>query len=169
MAALGLAFVSTAALWWLYFSYVARIAERRLELSDDQTTTARDAFTYLHVVFVAGIIVSAVGDELVIAHPTEELRTPELVAAVAGPVIYLLAHVLFRLRLAGSLSWRRLGAAAACVVIGLAGTELPALAVAALLAAVLVALIAWEDQAARSRRGRGEASPLEQLEASNPG
>ena len=32
---------------------------------------ARDAYTYLHVLFVAGIIVSAVGDELVIAHPTE--------------------------------------------------------------------------------------------------
>ena len=85
MAAFALAFVSTAALWWLYFSYVARIAERRLELADETTTTARDAFTYLHVVFVAGIIVAAVGDELVIAHPTEELPTAELVAVVGGP------------------------------------------------------------------------------------
>ena len=33
VAALGLAFLSTAALWWLYFDYVARIAERRLELA----------------------------------------------------------------------------------------------------------------------------------------
>ena len=39
MAAFALAFVSTAALWWLYFSYVARIAERRLELADETTTT----------------------------------------------------------------------------------------------------------------------------------
>jgi low temperature requirement protein LtrA len=165
MAAFALAFVSTAALWWLYFSYVARIAERRLELSEDRTTTARDAFTYLHVLFVAGIIVAAVGDELVIAHPTEELPTPELVAVVAGPVVYLLAHVLFRLRLARSLSWRRLGAAAACIVIGLAGTAMPALVVAALIVALLVVLIAWEDQAARLRRRRGEPSPLEQLGA----
>jgi low temperature requirement protein LtrA len=165
MAALGVAFVSTAALWWLYFSYVARIAERRLELADDRTTTARDAYTYLHVLFVAGIIVAAVGDELVIAHPGEELPTAELVAVVAGPVIYLLAHVLFRLRLARSLSWRRLGAAGACVVIGLGGTAMPALAVAALLALVLVVLIAWEDRAARHRRRRGERSPLEQLDA----
>jgi low temperature requirement protein LtrA len=165
MAAFGLAFVSTAALWWLYFSYVARIAERRLEQSEDTTTTARDAFTYLHVVFVAGIIVSAVGDELVIAHPTEDLPTPELVAVVAGPTIYLLAHVLFRLRLAGTLSSRRLGAAVTCIVIGLAGTALPALAVAALIAAVLVVLIVWEDRAARTRRRRGEPTPLERLDA----
>jgi Flp pilus assembly protein TadB len=73
--------------------------------------------------------------------------------------------VLFRLRLARSLSWRRLGAAVACVVIGLAGTALPALVVAGLLAVVLVVLIVWEDRAARERRRRGEPTPLERLDA----
>ena len=57
---------------------------------------------------VAGMIVSAVGDELVIAHPTEVLHGAEIVAVVAGPAIYLLAHVLFRLRMAGTLSRKRL-------------------------------------------------------------
>ena len=70
-AAFALAFLSTAALWWLYFNYVARIAERRLELAENRTLMARDAYTYLHVVLIAGVIVSAVGDELVIAHPTD--------------------------------------------------------------------------------------------------
>src|SRR5262245_15328210 len=64
--AFGLAFLGTAALWWLYFDYVARIAQRRLELARDRTRLARDGYTYLHVVLVLGIIVSAVGDELVI-------------------------------------------------------------------------------------------------------
>ena len=63
---------------------------------------ARDAYTYLHVVIVAGVIVAAVGDELVIAHPTEALPAAEVAAVVAGPAIYLLAHVLFRLRMAGT-------------------------------------------------------------------
>ena len=53
---------------------------------------ARDAYTYLHVVMVAGVIVAAVGDELVIAHPGEVLHGAELVAVVAGPAIYLLAQ-----------------------------------------------------------------------------
>ena len=44
--------------WWLYFDYVAVIAERRLELSADRTRLARDGYTYLHAVMVAGIIVS---------------------------------------------------------------------------------------------------------------
>ena len=33
VAAFGVAFLITAAFWWLYFSYVAAIAQRRLELS----------------------------------------------------------------------------------------------------------------------------------------
>ena len=165
LAALALAFLSTAALWWLYFSYVATIAARRLELAEVSTTLARDGYTYLHVVLVAGIIVSAVGDELVIAHPTETLPTPELVAVVAGPVIYLLGHVLFRLRMAGSLSVRRLGGALVCVAVGLIGLAVPALVVAALLVGVLVGVIALERLSSRRREARGDPSPLERLEA----
>ena len=164
MAAFGLAFLSTAALWWLYFSYVASIAQRRLQLASDSTTLARDGFTYLHAVIVAGVIVSAVGDELVIKHPTGTLPTPELVAVVAGPVIYLLGHVLFRLRLAGTLSGKRLGAAFACVGVGLLGLVVSALVVAALLVVVLVVVIALEHAAGRRRRLRGEPTPLERLE-----
>src|SRR3954470_12617565 len=50
VAAFAIAFLTTAAMWWLYFTYVARIAERRLELSHDRTLLARDGYTYLHVV-----------------------------------------------------------------------------------------------------------------------
>jgi low temperature requirement protein LtrA len=161
-----LAFVGTAALWWLYFSYVARIAERRLALADNRTTLARDAFTYLHVAIVAGIVLSAVGNELVIAHPSDELPGVEVATVVAGPALYLLAHVLFRLRMAGSLSWRRLTGAVACVGIGLVGTFSPALVVAALLVAVLAGVIVSEHVAALRREAEGEPSPLERLEAS---
>ena len=165
VVAFGMAFLATAALWWLYFSAVARIAQRHLELSENRTVLARDAYTYLHVVIVAGVIVSAVGDELVIAHPTEVLPGFEVTAVVAGPAIYLLAHALFRLRIAGSVSWKRLGGALACLVVGLLGAFVPALVVGALLIAVLVAVIASEYVAAARRRARGEPSLVERLEA----
>jgi low temperature requirement protein LtrA len=165
VVAFGMAFLATAALWWLYFSAVARIAQRHLELSENRTVLARDAYTYLHVVIVAGVIVSAVGDELVIAHPTEVLPGFEVTAVVAGPAIYLLAHALFRLRMAESVSWKRLGGALACLVVGLLGAFVPALVVGALLIAVLVAVIASEYVAAARRRARGEPSLVERLEA----
>jgi len=166
MTAFGLAFLGTAALWWLYFNYVARIAQRRLELAENRTTLARDAYTYLHVLMVAGVIVSAVGDELVIAHPTEELPGREIAAVVAGPALYLLAHAIFRLRMAGSLSWKRLAGALGCVAAGFVGTFAPALVVAALVVAVLAAVIGAEHVSGARRAARGEPSPLERLDVS---
>ena len=103
IVAFSLAFLITAALWWLYFNLVAAIAERRLAEAANRTVLARDAYTYLHVVIVAGILLTAVGDELVIAHPTDELPDAELLAVVSGPALYLLALVLLRLRMSGTL------------------------------------------------------------------
>jgi low temperature requirement protein LtrA len=165
IAAFATAFLITAALWWLYFTYVVRIAERRLELATNRTRMARDAYTYLHVVFVAGIIVSAVGDELVIAHPSESLAGAEVATVAAGPAIYLLAHALFRLRLTGTVSWKRLAGAAGCGVAGVLAAGADALVLAVLVFAVLAAVIGSEHLAAARRARRGEPSPLERLEA----
>ncbi|HEV7494255.1 low temperature requirement protein A [Baekduia sp.] len=151
--AFAAAFLTTAALWWLYFTAVARIGEQRLEsATTNRTTLARDAYTYLHVVLVAGVVVSAVGDELVIAHPREALSSSaEVAAVVGGPALYLFAHALFRLRLSGHIGWRRPSAALACVAIGLLFADAAALTVAILVLVVLVLTIAI-DQAMALRR-----------------
>jgi low temperature requirement protein LtrA len=151
-----IAFLVTAAMWWLYFDYVARIAERRLETASDRVVIARDGFTYLHVVLIAGVIVSAVGDELIIAHPAETLSGTEAAIVVAGPATYLLGHVLFRLRLAGSLSYKRLLGAAGCVVAGFLGVHVSALVVGLIVLLVVVGVIVWEQIAGRRRDRRGE-------------
>jgi low temperature requirement protein LtrA len=164
VVAFGLGFLGTGALWWLYFNYVATIARRRLELSPDRTRLARDAYTYLHAGIVAGVILSAVGDELVIAHPTDVLPAEEVAVVVAGPALYLLAHVALRLRMTGTISGKRLTGALACLAVGGLGGVAPALVLIALL--VLVAVIGSEHLAAARRRARGEPSPLERLEAS---
>ena len=88
----------------------------------------------------------------------------EVATVVAGPALYLLAHVALRLRMTGTIGTRRLAGALACVAVGGVGTFAPALVVAALLVAVLVAVIAAEQLAAARRRARGELSPLERLE-----
>ena len=159
-----LAFLGTAALWWLYFDYVAHIAERRLELSPERTRLARDAYTYLHVLMVAGVIGSAVGDELVLAHPSDRLPAEELAVVAGGPAVYLVAHALFRLRMAGSISWKRLAGAAGCVAAGFAGLAGPGVLVAGLVVAVLAAVIAAELASGKRREARGEPSPMERLE-----
>jgi hypothetical protein len=86
-------------------------------------------------------------------------------AVVAGPAIYLLAHALFRLRLTGTVSARRLGGAVACALVGVLAADADALVVGALVLGVLVAVLALDEAVAARRRRRGEPSPLEQLEA----
>ena len=153
LAAFSVAFLGTAAMWWLYFNYAAAIAQRRLELAENRTQMARDAYTYLHVVMVAGVIVAAVGDEIVIAHPDEVLHGAELVAVCAGPAIYLLAQTLFRLRMAGTLSRKRLGGAVACVAAAAVGAVAPALVLA-------IAAAGDHDRGDRRRAGqRARAAP----------
>jgi low temperature requirement protein LtrA len=168
-AALVVAFLTSAAMWWLYFDYVARIAQRRLELAENRTRMARDGYTYLHVAMVAGVIVSAVGDALLIDRPGDTLPRGQVAAIVAGPALYLAAHVAFRLRLAGSVSVKRLGGAVACLAAGLTGAVLPALAVAVLVLAALAAVIGAEQLSARRRRARGEPAPLERIQAAARG
>jgi low temperature requirement protein LtrA len=165
IAAFVMAFLASAAIWWLYFTSVARLGEHYLAVSEDRTTLARDGYTYLHVVFAAGIIMTAVGDELVIAHPTEVLPPQEVAAVAAGPAIYLFALTLFGYRLTGTLSKRKLFGTLACVVVGFVGIFSPALFLAGLLIVVLVAVIGSNYLVAARSRARGEASPIEQLEA----
>ncbi|SCG73082.1 low temperature requirement protein A [Micromonospora inositola] len=60
-AALGTALL--AALWWIYFGAAATVGERALAASGRATRTAiaRDAYTFLHLPMVAGIVLVSLG------------------------------------------------------------------------------------------------------------
>ncbi|HMX71109.1 MAG TPA: low temperature requirement protein A [Solirubrobacterales bacterium] len=140
------AFVSTACLWWLYFNYMATILERVLDEAEDRTAIGRDIFTYGHIGIIVGIILCAVGDEIILTHPKEYLHTPELVAVVAGPSLYLLAFVPTRWRLTHGLPWRRVSGAIACIAIGVFAylVHPPALVTGGLLLLALIGVISHE-------------------------
>jgi low temperature requirement protein LtrA len=154
-----MAFLASAAIWWLYFTSVATVGEHYLEVSDNRTVLARDAYTYLHVVFIAGIILSAVGDELVIAHPTEILPPYEVATVAAGPAVYLFAHTLFGYRLTGVVYKTKLFGTLACVAVGLVGLLVPALVLAGLLIVVMVAVIGSSYLAPSGVETAGEVQP----------
>ncbi|HZB09476.1 MAG TPA: low temperature requirement protein A, partial [Rubrobacter sp.] len=158
-----MAFLASAALWWLYFSSVASLGEHYLEVSENRTILARDAYTYLHVVFVAGIILSAVGDELVIAHPTEMLPPYEVATVTAGPAVYLFAHTLFGYRLTGVVYKTKVFGTLACVTVGVVGLLVPALVLAGLLIVVLVAVIGSSHLAPSRAEAEGEDLPRSSL------
>jgi len=109
--ALGLAFVSSTALWWLYFSGTARILVDRISGSrvDEVGALGRDVFTYLHLPIIAGIVLMAVGDELVIAHPNEALELSGALTMLCGPALYLVGLVGCLIRVGHEMPWPTVG------------------------------------------------------------
>jgi low temperature requirement protein LtrA len=67
-AVLGVALA--AALWWAYFDLLMLVAERRLFAAkgEERARLARDAYPYLHLPMVAGIIFIALGIKQTLAH-----------------------------------------------------------------------------------------------------
>jgi low temperature requirement protein LtrA len=141
---LVIAFVETAALWWLYFGVVAERSREVMRTCDDPGRLARDAFTYLHVPIIAGIIAVAVGDDLLIAHPESGLHGVGLAMVLGGPALFLLGEALFRLRMTGAVDVPRLAVAALLVLLAPLGSAISALALCATVAALLCALALWE-------------------------
>jgi low temperature requirement protein LtrA len=159
-AALVVAFLGTAVFFWLYFDEVAdRAADRLANAGRERGKLARDAFTYLHIPIVAGMLVTAVGDELVITHPLDPLHGEQLLTLLAGPALYLLGHVAFELRLTGTLPRQR--CVAALIVVGLApmGTILPALATWTIVYGLLAVVAALETHARLWGRPEGAGRP----------
>jgi low temperature requirement protein LtrA len=158
MAAFGVTFIGVVAMWWLYFDKGAVAGHQRIVHGGDPGRHARLGYTYLHLPIVAGIIVVAVADELVLAHP-EHAGPAAIAALLGGPALYLAGLAGFK--------WSASGRALPPLshLIGLAALAflawpallhlLSALALAAGATAVLVLVALWENRSLRS----GAASP----------
>lgn len=141
-----LGFVIVACLWWSYFDWVVYVAQYRLaEVTGLQRTAlARDAFSYLHLPMVAGIVLFAFGLKAALPDATHSLGTIPAVGVVGGIALYLLAHVAVRLRIGGGLGRGRPVAVAVLLVLYPAVRHVSGLGALGLVAAVCVALIAYE-------------------------
>jgi low temperature requirement protein LtrA len=93
--ALMVSVIGSILMWWVYFDTGAERATRRIRSASDPGRQGRSAYTYLHVVIVAGVIVCAVADELVLAHP-DHGTDQALTVILAGPACYLLGTLLFK-------------------------------------------------------------------------
>jgi low temperature requirement protein LtrA len=149
VAAAVLGMIVAATLWWTYFDVVAPVAVRRLTQAKEgveRNEIARDSYSYIHFLMIAGIVLVAVGMKQTLAHVGKPLGGVPAAAMLGGASLYLLAHVAFRLRNVHSVNKQRL----LCAVLLLAlvpvenAVKPPSLLTLTVLAAVLAALIAYE-------------------------
>lgn len=137
------------AMWWVYFHIGHHRGAHLIETSDDPGRVARLSFTYAHIPIVAGIVLSAVGCERVIAHPEETGHLGDLLALMGGNLLFLAGNGWFK-RLSGQ--WwplSHLAGMALSVVVFLAGLALPLEMTAGLAALVLAVVAVWEDRSLR--------------------
>jgi low temperature requirement protein LtrA len=75
--ALIAAFIGSAVLAWIYFDRIVEASEHRLRVTPEpaRSSLARDAYTFLHFPLVAGIVLTAVAADEMVAHPGDPFET----------------------------------------------------------------------------------------------
>jgi low temperature requirement protein LtrA len=156
-AAAVLGVVLVAELWWVYFDIVAIANARRLvraAVGREQNELARDAYSYLHLPLVAGIVITAFGLHEALAHAKDPLKEVPAFGLLGGVAIYLLGHVLVRWRGVHTLNRQRLVLALVLLALIPLATEVTVLVTLGLLTALLAAMIVYETRSYGEGRTR---------------
>jgi len=144
MGAFLAALLAAIAMWWIYFNAHADAAAHAIAESDDPGRIARIAYTYAHIPIVAGIIVTAAGDELALAHPSGHMEAAAMWLILGGPALFLAGGLWFKAAVFGVISRSRgLG----IVLLGAAAFTAPylsPLALSATATAILALVAVWE-------------------------
>jgi low temperature requirement protein LtrA len=96
------AFVGSVAMWWIYFDVGARRGTEMFHGEYKSGLIGREVYTYFHIPIVAGIIILAVADELVISHPDGHLDPFFVTCLIAGALLFI----------GGTMTFKRLSSAA---------------------------------------------------------
>ncbi len=95
------AVISTYAMWWIYFDKATERGAHHIAHAEDPGRVGRRVYTYYHALIVAGVILSAVGDELALAHPVGHLEVSSLVMFGSSGALFLIGCGLFKREIAG--------------------------------------------------------------------
>lgn len=151
VAAFAISFVGSVAMWWIYFDTGAERGSRKIADDANPGRLARLAYTYFHLLIVAGIIVAAVGDELVLAHPAGHLEFAATAVLLGGPALYLIGNTLFKWSVAGRVPLSHLIGLGLLIAAGFAAPAASPLTLSAATTAILLLVAAWETVALKGK------------------
>jgi low temperature requirement protein LtrA len=153
------AFIAAVGLWWIYFDRAADEARQVIASSDDPGRLGRSAYHLIHPIIIAGIVVSAAGDERVLAEPGHVPTTSTALMILGGSALYLAGHAAFK-----AVVWRALPITRIAAILILGGLGVPAGHVSAVIlagcaAVVLIALAAADRVWAAGSSRRSASDP----------
>jgi low temperature requirement protein LtrA len=142
--AVAAAFALSCGLWWVYFHFAADAMRHALATAKIQIDVTRLVLSYGHLLFIAAIILVAVGLRESIVAPAHPLSWAFCGLLVGGTALYLASFGFTRWAMFRLVSWTRLSAAAVVLVLLPLAPHVPALATLIGLAVVLAVLNAVE-------------------------
>jgi low temperature requirement protein LtrA len=163
VVAFAAAFLGAMAFWWIYFDRSADAAADVIAGSDDPGALGRSAYHLVHPVMVAGIIVAAAADELVLTDPGRHPPLEAVWLILGGTALFLAGHALFTWVVWRTGPWSRIVAVVVLIALVPAGTSLPAL-VDGVFALVVVSSVLVLDYARAGRAARGTNAAGARLE-----
>jgi low temperature requirement protein LtrA len=144
VAAFAATFGGSVAMWAIYFNVGAERASQVIAASHDPGRMGRSGYTYLHILIVAGVIVSAVADELTLAHPHGHTDLKTALIVTGGPALYLAGTALFKRLSAPHLPLSHLVGLGLLALLAAAATFITPLVLSAGVTAILVIVSIWE-------------------------
>ncbi len=130
LLALAICFTGTVALWWCYFQRAEAIGIEAAESAEGAGAVGYWG-TWTLTLTVLALVGIAVGDELAIAHPSDDATLGFSILTFGGPALFLLAQVLFQREALGQLSPSRLLGLVALAILAIATAPLTMMAASA--------------------------------------
>ncbi|HEX7791278.1 MAG TPA: low temperature requirement protein A [Afipia sp.] len=143
--------LGSIAMWWVYFHIGAEAGAEHISRSEQTGRLARLAYTYLHLPIVAGIVVSAVGDELLLAHPSGHSDTKAMLSMIGGPMLFLIGTILFKRSIRGIYQLSHLVGIGLLIVLIPFAHDLSPLALSTATTVIMLIVAAWEAVSLGSR------------------
>ncbi|MET7373537.1 low temperature requirement protein A [Micromonospora arida] len=151
--ALLVGFTTTVLLWRIYYYRAGQVLPEAVDSAGDKVRAGRNTGR-AHVLMVLGIVLVAVGYEVVLVHPGGSVRPAWLVVILGGPIVYVVGRMVLECVVFNRLARRRL-----IGIVVLAVAALPLAFTTPLIAATAVLVILLGVALADARQARGR--PLE--------
>ncbi len=156
VGAFASAFTGAVAMWWIYFHRGAEVGSEQISRSAEPGRLARLAYTYLHMPIVAGIILSAVADDLVLTHPAEHSDPRTVLSAVGGPLLFLIGTILFKQTFRGFLQLSHGVGIVSLAMLAWFASALSPLMLSTITSAILIVVAIWESASLRSGKPQSD-------------
>ncbi|MDM4723245.1 low temperature requirement protein A [Micromonospora sp. WMMA1363] len=159
IAAFVVSFATTALMWRIYIHKAGELLPLAIATARVPSRLA-GLSTPAHLLMVAGIVAIAVGDELVIEHPTGHTDSAWVAVILGGPALFLTGRAIFEYAVFGRVSPSRTIGAVVLAAVSPVMVFTPPLVVLSVPALVLAAIAVSDTVRARRRPPEMPTPPL---------